>query len=313
MTDEQRAASHQRWLAAMGIGDFEAAWRETDAMEALRRDRGRRFPECGELLWDGTSFRGRRVIVRCLHGLGDTLQFMRFVPAIAAVASSVTVALQPALLDLFPPSSTFGEVRDGWSDETFVGDVEVEIMELAYALRLLPADLPGPIPYLAANWIHRKATFFPPPKKGRPRVGLIWAASAWDASRSVPAPEWKVLGDLDVEWISLQQDADVSMLPIPTSHWSKETSHLVNAARAMLDLDLLISVDAMPAHLAGALGCPVWVLLKADADWRWMNARLDSPWYPSMRLFRQRHAGDWEFVLREVAQALRAACSLERF
>ncbi|MCE9611450.1 MAG: hypothetical protein K8R23_14735 [Chthoniobacter sp.] len=103
------------------------------------------------------------------------MQFIRFVPAVAFEASSVTVAIQPALLNLFPTSSAFGYMRDGWTDEPFVGEVDMEITELAYSLRISPADLPGSIPWLGAKWIHQRATFSPPPRAGRPRVGLIWA------------------------------------------------------------------------------------------------------------------------------------------
>src|SRR5205814_1293816 len=117
-------------------------------------------------------------------------------------------------------------------------------------------------------------------------VGLIWAASDWDPSRSIPLCSLAPLRELErVRFYSLQQGAparDYSHAPFPLCALSPYTEDVITAARAMLELDLIIAVDAMGAHLAGALGRPVWVLLKHEADWRWMNERSDSPWYPTM-------------------------------
>src|SRR4051794_905943 len=114
-----REALHQRWINAMRRGDFEAAWRETDSAEIVRRRRNFRRAEIGDLVWDGTSWDGKRVLIRCLHGLGDTLQFIRFVPEIAKTAASVTVAMQPDLLPLFSSSLRFGRLCNGWTDQPF--------------------------------------------------------------------------------------------------------------------------------------------------------------------------------------------------
>jgi hypothetical protein len=142
------------------------------------------------------------------------------------------------------------------------------------------------------------------------RVGLLWAASEWDTSRSIPigalAPLCAVRG---VRYYSLQQGdrgGEWQHAPLPVSPLSSHTTAVEAAAAAMLALDLIITVDGMSAHLAGGLGRPVWVLLKEQCDWRWMRERSDSPWYPTMRLFRQRSAGDWTSVVAEVAVALSA-------
>jgi hypothetical protein len=257
------------------------------------------------LVWNGTPFAGQHVLVRCLHGLGDTLQFIRFIPQLKAVAASVTVAIQPALLPLFTPDSDLGKIRDGWTDQPISHDVEIEIMELAYALRATRETLPIRVPYLNVPWIFQHAKLDSPPTGTRLRIGLIWAASSWDTTRSLPITALAELGKLDVEFFSLQQEAGISSVPLPFRSFSCSTSPLIELAKAMLTLDLIVSVDTMPAHLAGALGCPVWVLLKRDADWRWMHSGETSPWYPTMRLFRQSALSDWTGLLDELISAIR--------
>lgn len=300
---EPRPGVHARWMKAMRSGDFEAAWRATDELERARRARRFRCAEAGELVWDGSPFAGRRVLVRCLHGLGDTLQFIRFVPALTSVASAVTVAIQPALVPLFRPHSDFGEVCDGWTDRNFPHDVEVEVMELAYALRALASTLPRP-PYLDREWICERAKLRPSRRCRRMHIGLVWAASGWDETRSIPPHELAPLAEIDADFFSLQQGADPAEVPLHFVEMGGSTAEVIDAARAMLSLDLVITVDAMPAHLAGALGVPVWLLLKRDCDWRWMDRRDDSPWYPSMRVFRQERPGDWSAPIAAVAARL---------
>ena len=288
----------------MRRGDFEAAWEATDHIEMPRRLRGGRVEDAGELLWDGAAFDDRHVLVRCLHGLGDTLQFIRFIPLLRQRARRVTVAIQPALRSLFPRHGEFGEVRDGWTDTPIPHEVEIEVMELAYALRITTATLPARTPYLNRRWIAERTRIEPLPASPRLRVGLVWAASSWDAKRSLPPHAFTAFAELDVDFFTLQQSADAP--PMRQLHtFSCATDDVLDAAAAMLALDLVVTVDAMPAHLAGALGCPVWVLLKCDADWRWMDGRRDSPWYPSMRLFRQPRPGDWDTPLKKLVRSLR--------
>lgn len=295
----------------MRRGDWEAAWRETDRIERPRRLRQRQgsfVREPQHLRWDGTPLDGRSVLVRCEHGLGDTLQFIRLVPDLSRRAREVTVLVQPHLLGLLEGLRGLGTVRNGWTGEPAPPhDVEIEIMELPYALRTRIDTLPPPCPDLAKN---AGKLGFALPKDGRLNVGLLWSASDWDRSRSVPlgtlAP---LLRTADARFFSLQQgDAaddplvgELGIVPL-----SRHTGDVVAAAAAMLELDLVVTVDAMAAHLAGSLQRPTWLLLKQDADWRWMEARGDSPWYPRMRLFRQRKPGDWNGVAASVADALRA-------
>lgn len=301
------------WMTAMRRGDFAEAWRQTDRIELPRRARQLEpgfVREPQHLCWDGTPFQGRRVLVRCEHGLGDTLQFIRFVPRLAAVARQVHVMVQPALLDLFDGAPQLGTVHNGWTEwwPPPPHEVEVEIMELAYALRVTARTLPPPYPHLGDRIVGKLPVELP--REGGLRVGLLWAASEWDPSRSIAlellSPLLRVPG---VRFFSLQQGAAGDhplVAQLGLEPLSRHTADVVAAAAAVLELNLVITVDNMMAHLAGTLGRPTWVLLKHEADWRWLDGRADSPWYPGMRLFRQTRAGDWEEVVERAAAALRA-------
>jgi hypothetical protein len=300
------------WLAAMRRGDWEEAWRQTDRIELPRRwaqahNAFTRGPQ--HLKWDGTAFAGRRVLIRCEHGLGDTLQFIRFVPPVARIAREVHLLVQPQLLALLRGAPGLGEIRNAWTDDPPPAhDVEIEVMELAYALRVRIDQVPPPYPHLAERVAGQCAVTLP--NDGRLRVGLLWAASEWDDTRSIPLPALEPLLALPrVRFFSLQQGPaahDPLLERLPVASLSSQTREIEAAAAAMLQLDRVITVDGMPAHLAGSLGRPTWTLLKHDADWRWMEARSDSPWYPGMRLFRQARPGDWDSVVRAAARALSA-------
>jgi hypothetical protein len=307
---ELGARVESAWMAAMRAGDFESAWRATDLIELPRRARQREagfVRDPSHLVWDGTPFDDKVVRVRCLHGLGDTLQFMRFVPRVAARAKRVHFLVQPMLLDLLRGAPGLGDVSNAWTDDPPAADVEIEVMELAYALRCRSAADVPPYPHLASQLPATRCV--PVPRDGRLRVALLWSASDWDTSRSIPL---ELLRDLvqvpSTAFYSLQQGPaalDPLVQQLGITALSPRTGSIVDAASAMMQMDLVISVDGMPAHLAATLGRPTWLMLKHDADWRWMEARCDSPWYPSMRLFRQARAGDWMGVVRQVSQALR--------
>lgn len=302
-----------RWMTAMRRGDFEAAWEETDRLEAPRRAqfRGAEGSANGAeyLQWDGTPFDGRVVLVQCEHGLGDTIMFLRFAPMLSERARKVIVRLQPALLSLFDGMPGIDEALDAWTVEPAPPhDVAIECMELAYAFRSTPATLPARVPYLPVNRIRAAHPLITSGRRGARKIALVWAASDWDTSRSIPLVNWEPLGRITgAEFYSLQQGeaaAAVLAAPFPLTSLSDRTREIRAAAAAMLEMDLVITVDNMVAHLAGALGRPVWVLLKNEPDWRWMCNGTTSPWYPTMRLFRQPTAGDWDGAIAEVVSAL---------
>ena len=302
----------RRWMEAMRAGDFEAAWRQTDRIELRRREaaqRGDATREPGQLLWSGASFEHQRVLVKCEHGLGDTIQFARYFPLLRERAREVTVKVQPALLSLFDGMTGIDRLLNAWTcDPDPPHDVAIECMELAYAFRSSRDTLPRVVPYLPVERIRTQARPLHLERTDDRRVGLVWAASEWDTSRSVPLAELTPFHQVPgIAWFSLQQGkaaAEAGDAPFPLTHLSHLTVDVRDAAYAMLLLDLVITVDTMAAHLAGALGRPVWLLLQHAPDWRWMDAGEGTPWYPTMRLFRQAVPGDWTTPILRMANEL---------
>jgi hypothetical protein len=295
-----------RWTALVRRGEWEAAWRLSDTALAARKGvRDWTLPRHLQPVWNGTPLHGRRVLVRCYHGLGDTIQFIRLVPPLQAIAREVIVWAQPALIPLLRTMENaprFLPLHDGTPDAEY--DTDIEIMELAHALRITPATLPAEVPYL-----HPPAR---PRASGGCAVGLVWRAGEWDERRSVPFELLRRLGDIPgVTPHILQRGPGLAECPSGFGV-ALGTDDVLEAAARMRSLDLVVSVDSMPAHLAGALGVPVWLLLAKEADWRWMEGREDSHWYPTMRLFRQARADAWEEPVARLAAALRASSRANR-
>ena len=286
----------QEWMAAIRRGDLATAWSISDAILAARDPRGSddpALPYHRRWVWDGRAYGGRHVLVRCYHGLGDTLQFARFLPVLRQRVASLTVETQPELLPLLatiPGPDRLQGFDPG--DPAPPSDCDFEIMELSHALRLSPGAAPRP-PYLKA-----RAVASPPGS-----IGLCAQAGAWDPARSVPfAALGAVVGDRPVA--VLQPGAIAGSLRVVNPAGCPE--RIADTAALIAGLDLVVTVDTMIAHLAGALDRPTWLLLPHDADWRWGDARRDTPWYPSMRLYRQPRPGDWGPVLAQLSGDLAA-------
>jgi hypothetical protein len=235
--------------------------------------------------------------VRCYHGLGDTLQFIRFAAPLRQIASEVVVWCQPQLIGLIRRVSGVDRVlplHDGTPHTEY--DVDIEVMELAYALRVSPESLGRHVPYVACEAVRARAPSGVH-RAARPRVGIVWAGGNWNASRTLPMPQLERLATLPcIELCSLQFGGSQEFLALT----DLSCQNLCELARRMATLDLVISVDTMVAHLAGAMGLPVWTLLPAHCDWRWMHDREDSPWYPSMKLYRQTIEGGWPGLIDRV-------------
>ncbi len=258
--------------------------------------------------WDGTEPAQQTILLYSEQGLGDSIQFSRYAKLLAEMEASVIIACPPALKNLL---STLGERVAAVSafKDAPPYDHHAPLMSMPHLMRGLVDDIPGETPYLAV----------PPdtpsplqPRTTDVRVGLAWAGNPdhpADRRRSTSLSQLKPLFDVDgIEWVSLQgadvsdeiAEAGVAMLdlePIRTS--------LDDTAAAMAGLDLIIAVDTAAAHLAGALGRPTWVMLPHAPDWRWQIGRSDSPWYPTLQLFRQPAPGDWDSVVAAVADALK--------
>ncbi|MGG5822613.1 hypothetical protein [Falsiroseomonas sp. HW251] len=277
-----------RWMALMRRGAWDEAWALSD--EALG-PRDWTLPRHLQAVWDGSPLAGRRVLVRCYHGLGDTIQFIRLVAPLQAIAKDVTVWAQPALIPLLATmrkAPRLLPLHDGTPEAEY--DVDIELMELAHALRITPTTLPSRVPYL-----HPPA---PPARdKDALEVGLVWRAGDWGIRRSIPFDLLRPLAGIPgVRFNILQRGPGVEECAPGVGVPSGSDDPLA-AATLMRGLDLVVSIDSFPAHLAGALGVPVLLLLTEPADWRWMEGRDDSPWYPTMRLLRQERPGDWSVPL----------------
>jgi hypothetical protein len=292
------------WVEHMRCGNFEAAWRISDATRRTDLPFDPRLPRHFRSVWRGASLQGRRVLIRCYRGLGDSIQFIRYAPLVKAVAAEVIVSAQPELIPLLETMPAIDRIVP-YDGEPKPYDVDLEVMELPYALRTKEGTIPADVPYLHVP----KSTL---PAENRFAVGIVWASGDWDRRRSIPLPQLAPLTNIGgIKLFAFQRGATLG----PAGHLSIHNLNwrdIMHEAALMRALDLLISVDTMPAHLAGALGVPVWLLLHGDADWRWMKDRDDSPWYPTMRLFRQHHQGSWQPVLERVAAALRALSSARR-
>jgi hypothetical protein len=288
------------WMHHMRQGEFERAWQISDAVLQSRAGTPCwHLPRHFQYFWDGRPIDGQRVLVRCYHGLGDTLQFIRYAPLLRSRAREVIVWAQPRLLPVLRGVRGVDRwlpLHDGEVGIEF--DLDVELMELPYIFRTTVESIPADVPYL-------DVTPAPLPPSTAPRVGIVWRAGEWSEDRSVPFEQLAPLLDVPVTWYILQGQPGVDDCPAGFGIRAGNTD-ILELARVIGSLDLVITIDSMTAHLAGALGARVWTLLPAVADWRWMLEREDSLWYPTMRLFRQREAGEWRPVIERVVRELRA-------
>ncbi|MBF0332229.1 MAG: tetratricopeptide repeat protein [Alphaproteobacteria bacterium] len=258
--------------------------------------------------WDGSPLDGRTVLVHWEQGFGDTLQFVRYLPMIGARGGRVAFECQSALLRLF-------QGLDGVDVLTEAGqtlppfDVYAPLLSLPRLFDTTLDDIPDRCPYLAADpalvaaWRARLDADDP-----RPRIALTWKGAAThgnDRNRSLRL-DWlaPLLRRTDIRFFSLQKDGADEARAAGLDHLGDEVRDFADSAAVMTLMDLVITADTAPAHLAGALGRPVWVFVPYFADWRWMRDREDSPWYPTMRLFRQPGPGAWGTVIERMAAEL---------
>ena len=269
--------------------DFAAAWRISDAALAAR-DPGTRddpgLPYHLRWVWDGTPPDGRDVLVRCYHGLGDTLQFARFLPALAARARSVLVEAPAALVPLLSPLVPV--VPFDVAAPLPRSDCDIEMMELSHALRMRPDAAP---PWLAPTGTERFQA-----------IALCWQAGDWDQARSLALPQ--LLRALpDARLLSLQRGrAAAEATDARFLNPQDDDRDLSRTARLICAATHVVTVDTAVAHLAGSLGAPTTLLLKHDPDWRWQHGEGVSAWYPSVHMLRQHAPGDWSAPLSALSR-----------
>jgi hypothetical protein len=326
-------------LAWLLRGNFEQGWPEYEWRWKCSRFQGHPGNESGEQLpgpsWDGSPLNGRTILLYAEQGLGDTLQFIRYAPLVRQRGGRVLVLCQPPLRPVLGSCPGIdGLVACESTAPSY--DVQIPLLSLPRIFRTTLATIPAEVPYLSADpelvehW-RRELTqgvgqaFQPDSQAGKPdllkegssqefKVGIAWQGNPQhkqDRQRSVPLAHFEALARLPgIRLFSLQvgpgahqlQELGGRFLVTDLSNRFGPAS-FQDAAAVVTVLDLVMSVDTAMAHLAGALGRPVWVLLPFVPDWRWMLDREGSPWYPTMRLFRQRQPGDWTDVFRQVVAA----------
>ena len=289
-----------------GLEGYEARWLKGKSIaEAL----GTRFET-----WKGPGRRGERVLVLNDHGLGDTIQFFRYLPLMAAAGVDATFVCPPRLRRLLSSKAKVRFVDSPPEGEPFDAQIAISSLPRAFGTRL--DTIPAAVPYLAAEPALREMWLKRIGAQGF-KVGVVWQGNPdpeADRARSMPLTALAPLaGIAGVRLISLQKGAGEEQLSnLPPSlrvetlgaDFDAGADAFVDTAAAMTCLDLVVTCDTSIAHLAGALAVPVWVALKSDAEWRWLTERADSPWYPTMRLFRQTRRGVWSDVFEAMAGEL---------
>lgn len=291
--------------ALLSRGDFSQGW---EAFEA-RLARPGAFPaQIDTPPWDGEDAAGRTLLVYPEQETGDLIQFVRYVPILAEMGARVILACPSALSPLL--SSVEGiAVTVGMDPPWPAFDAHVPLMSLPYLLQTEQTTVPATVPYLtvapalAAKWADRLTR-----SGNNLHIGIAWQSDSSPRNNSLPLPLVAKIAALPgVTLYTLQKgwDADLPAVVDLGPELGDPDSLLMNTAAAMTHLDLVISVDAPTAHLAGALARPTWILLAFSADWRWLQDRPDSPWYPTARLFRQAEPGSWTSVMDQVVATLR--------
>ncbi|HLJ19114.1 MAG TPA: tetratricopeptide repeat-containing glycosyltransferase family protein [Stellaceae bacterium] len=295
-------------------GEFEEGWRE---LEWRRRRSGRSQTQPAAPEWQGESFAGKTLLVMGEEGHGDSIHFMRYLPAMAARGGSLVVAVHRPLVGLTRMLLPGAEVVALEAPRPRF-DLWCSMMSLPRLFGTTLESVPAAVPYLsvdpatAERWRDRLAG-------GGMKVGVVWSGERrylHNYRRAIPAQRLvPLLGMAGVRWFSLQVGApaaELAGLPAGVTDLSPMLTDFSETAGALLALDLVISTDTSVPHLAGALARPTWVMLAFVPDWRWMLDRDTSPWYPTMRLFRQPAPGAWDDVVRRIGVELRAVLAGRR-
>jgi tetratricopeptide (TPR) repeat protein len=298
-----------RSLLRLQKGDFEAGWADYEYRWAQPKKRARSFDKPR---WDGSPLEGRTILVHAEQGLGDTIQFARYLPLVQKRGGKILYECPPALqvlFDNFPGVEQL--VPAGAPLPPF--DVQVPLLSLPFVFGTTLATIPTNIPDLRTD--PGRLAFWRNELKplGGFKVGIVWQGNPnnpGDVRRSLPLARFEALGQVQgIKLLSLQVGAGTEQLaaaPFPVTDLGTRfnADSLDDLAAVLMNVDLVVTVETAAAHLAGALERPVWNLLAYNPCWRWLLDRLDTPWYPTMRLFRQSRLGEWGDVFEEVTAAL---------
>ncbi len=307
-------AHYNLGIALLTRGDLQLGWEEyewrwkCEGVPLLLRNYSQ--PQ-----WDGGPLEGRTILLHAEQGIGDAIKFVRYVPLVAQRGGRIIIVCFAELERLFRA------MHGGWQvlvpapgQPLPAFDLHAPLLSLPRVLATTLSNIPRVVPYLQADaeevkkWQRRLAGY--PPSLN---VGLVWAGRPTqrnDRNRSVKLARLAPLGRVaGVRFFSLQKGEAAAEAKAPPPgmelvDWTQELKDFADTAALIANLDLVISVDTAVAHLTGAMGKPIWTLLSFVPGWHWLLEREDSPWYPSMRLFRQPSRGDWDTVIMRLAEAL---------
>jgi Flp pilus assembly protein TadD len=294
-------------------GDFRPGWIEYAWRNELDQAKGL-MPRMVTPVWNGMRLPRDRVLLVGDQGFGDSIQFARYIPMVAERCGAVVVGCSPELAPLIAPMPGVTSVHTRWDEiPRHIAHCLLSSLPgvLGTELHTIPANVPylTAVPELKAAWQERLA---PLRASGRKLVGIVWAGRPThpnDGRRSLPLDALAPLAEVEgVQLVSLQKpvlarDAE-RFAALGLTDWSAELTDFNQTLAMLTQIDLVVTIDSAVAHLAGASGRPVWVMMPSPADWRWMHGRTDSPWYPTMRLFRQDRPGNWGHVLGEIIGGL---------
>jgi Flp pilus assembly protein TadD len=306
-------------VALLLLGHLEEGWTEYEWRRKIQPLAYERFPVP---LWDGSPLDGKTILLQAEQGLGDTLQFVRYAPLLKQRGGTVIVECPAELMNILRSCMGINDLIACGSSRPRA-DVHAPLLSLPGIMKTTLATVPAPIPYLSAEparvekWRHHIGDIA---AGSSLKIGIVWQGNPRfaqpecrpaDRRRSIPLANFETLARVaGVRLFSLQKGYGTEQLG--QEKFGQEIVNLdedihdfMDTAAAMMNLDVIISADTAPAHLAGALGRPVWIVLPFAGCWRWLLGRDDSPWYPTMRLFRQKRRGDWGEVFDEMAEALR--------
>ena len=297
-------------FALMILGEFQEGWPHYEWRRRASIELKQPILEPKQPMWDGRELGRRKLLLHTEQGYGDTIQFIRYLPIVAQRGGRIAVACQRELLPLLRrmPGAEIWTALEPLPD----CDVQCPLLSLPGLFKTNLSNIPANVPYLSADPARTESWKSRLPAD-RLKVGLAWAGTPGhrnDHNRSIKLQQLAGLARIpDVWFTSLQKGpaaAQTKTAPMEIADWSGEFNDFADTAALMHNLDLVITVDTSIAHLAGAMGKPVWTMLPFSPDWRWMIKRSDSPWYPTMRLFRQPEPGNWSAVVEQVALALRS-------
>jgi tetratricopeptide (TPR) repeat protein len=312
-------AQWNKALLKLSLGEYEEGWKlyTWGAKAKDYTSPGRRFTQP---LWRNESeIGGKTILIHAEHGLGDTIQFSRYLDFLTDRQCRIIFEVQKPLVSLFKyPGRLCEAVAHGGLVPPF--DLHCPLMSLPSVFDTRVETIPANVPYIQApgdkrvEWAGRVGA------ASKPRIGLVWSGNPRhrsDRSRSIPLSAIAAIVNDDFEWYRLQKDireADSRTLnALPAVKDFSDLFEDFSDTAALIDtLDLVISIDTAIAHLAGAMAKPVWILLPFHPDFRWLRDRADSPWYPTARLYRQTRDGDWADVLERVAADLQNAFALKK-